>query len=72
MHPAPQFSVCDCADAAVTILRAGGRFGIHQVPHIVPQPTFLAVPIHIVPHLVTYVPLVANCGPPIVMYPGTH
>ena len=38
--------------------------------HIVPQPTLMAVPIHIVPHLVTCVPLVANRGPPIVMCPG--
>ena len=40
--------------------------------HIVPQPTLMAVPIHIVPHLVTCVPLVVNRGPQIVMCSGTH
>ena len=33
MHAAPQFSVCNCADAAVTILRAGGRLAYTKCPH---------------------------------------
>ena len=40
--------------------------------HIVPQTTLMAVPIHVVPHLITCVPLVANCGPLIMMCLGTH
>ena len=40
--------------------------------HIIPQPTLMAVPIHVVPHMVTCVPFVANHGPQIVMCPGTH
>ena len=33
MHAAPQFSVRDCVDAAVTILRAGGHLAYIKCPH---------------------------------------
>ena len=33
MHAAPQFSVCKCVDAAVTILRAGGHLEYIKCPH---------------------------------------
>ena len=33
MHAAPQFSVCNCVDAAVTILRAGGHLAYIKCPH---------------------------------------
>ena len=33
MHAAPQFSICDCIDTAVTILQAGGRLAYIKCPH---------------------------------------
>ena len=33
MHAALQFSVCNCVDAAVTILRAGGHLAYIKCPH---------------------------------------
>ena len=33
MHADPQFSVCDCVDAAVIILRAGGHLAYIKCPH---------------------------------------
>ena len=33
MHAAPQFSVRDCIDAAVTVLRAGGHLAYIKCPH---------------------------------------
>ena len=33
MHAAPQFSVRNCVDAAVTILRAGGHLAYIKCPH---------------------------------------
>ena len=33
MHEAPQFSVCDFFDAAVTILQAGGNLAYIKCPH---------------------------------------
>ena len=33
MHAAPQFSVCNCVDAAVTILQAGGHLAYIKCPH---------------------------------------
>ena len=71
MCVAPQFSVCDCVNAAVTILLLVDVWHMSSA-HIVPQPTLIAVPIHVVPYLVTCVPLVANRGPQIVMCLGTH
>ena len=33
MHAALQFSVCNCVDAAMTILRAGGHLAYIKCPH---------------------------------------
>ena len=33
MHAAPQFSVCNCVDAAVTILQASGHLAYIKCPH---------------------------------------
>ena len=33
MHAAPQFSVCNCVDAAVIILQAGGHLAYIKCPH---------------------------------------
>ena len=33
MHAAPQFSVCNCVDAAVIILQAGGCLAYIKCPH---------------------------------------
>ena len=72
MLAAPQFSVFNSVNAAVIQFCELVDIWHTSSAHIIPQPTLMAVPIQIVPHLVTCVPLVANYGPPIVMYPGTH
>ena len=33
MHAAPQFSVCNCVDAAVTLLQPGGHLAYIKFPH---------------------------------------